>query len=418
MLPESLLRLYRRKEIKAQISYNRSVIQSLSDMLEPIHIIVDEQRQPTVNVFILQPWANMSAGPLSILYFAKFLQNMGLHIRFLIYNSALLIDEIRKLIALQNSDLYNLSQTAEIVCMPFYAGQTSLHISPEDMTVATIRQSAFHANHIQSYCRQKRFIYFIQDDERAFFPQGSLWAMTDNSYRLDYFPMFSTEVLRQAFLTNDIGGLRSRYGADYGISQQSPANYQLPNKQQFMQRNVKKRFVFYARPSESRNCYELCMYVIDMAVKTGIFDKNWELYGIGHPEILNMQMGDGVVLKTLLNQSLDDYKKLLYTFDVGLSLMATPHYSMPPIDLALSGCVVVTNTFQTKTAESLSSISDNIIGSELHPDALLTALKTAVDRAADLELRYKNAQKSVYPNGNNVFSSEHQQWIENILYGG
>jgi hypothetical protein len=68
--------------------------------------------------------------------------------------------------------------------------------------------------------------------------------------------------------------------------------------------------------------------------------------------------------------------------------MSTPHPSYPPLDLAASGAVVVTNKFGNKL--DLSSYSQNIICADLDAEALLEALREGVALAQDNETRSRN----------------------------
>ena len=62
--------------------------------------------------------------------------------------------------------------------------------------------------------------------------------------------------------------------------------------------------------------------------------------------------------------------------DLGLCLMDTPHPSYPPLDLAASGAVVVTNTHGSK--KSLEEWSRNIIAAPPSVSALIDALRDGV----------------------------------------
>ena len=72
--------------------------------------------------------------------------------------------------------------------------------------------------------------------------------------------------------------------------------------------------------------------------------------------------------------------------------MYTPHPSYPPLDLAASGAVVVTNRFANK--RSLDSYSQNIVCGDLDFESMLEALSTGVRLALDDTTRQANHQKS------------------------
>jgi O-antigen biosynthesis protein len=101
-----------------------------------------------------------------------------------------------------------------------------------------------------------------------------------------------------------------------------------------------------------------------------------------------MVFDGGFVPEKFENLTWAEYSELVGTVDVALSLMSTPHPSYPPLDLAASGAVVVTNRFGNKT--DLSRYSPNLICADLERDALVDALRSAVRLASNPELREKN----------------------------
>ena len=159
-----------------------------------------------------------------------------------------------------------------------------------------------------------------------------------------------------------------------------------------------------------------CLVIIK-AVELGVFSPDeWEFFGIGAAFSENIKLAPGVMLEQISNMPLEDYKKLLPTFDLALSLMASPHPSMPPFDFALSGSIVVTNESDIKNQKYFASICKNIISAEATIEGLLHGLKLAIDRVSNLDARYKNAVQSSYPiNWKQVFNKEFAQWFNHIL---
>ena len=79
-----------------------------------------------------------------------------------------------------------------------------------------------------------------------------------------------------------------------------------------------------------------------------------------------------------------DYVKLVGRMDVGLCLMDTPHPTYPPLDLAASGAVVVTNKHVSDS--SLASYSD-LIECESSIEGLKRGIGEAAARTADRDRR-------------------------------
>jgi hypothetical protein len=150
----------------------------------------------------------------------------------------------------------------------------------------------------------------------------------------------------------------------------------------------KYRFAFYARPNNLRNLFYLGLKTIDAAVEKGILDPNeWDILLVGK-DIPDLEFSGGVVAQRLQNLSWADYSELVGTVDVGLSLMCTPHPSYPPLDLAASGAVVVTNTYGNK--QDLRGYCANLICAATDVDSLLEALAKAVALAKNDDLRKRN----------------------------
>ena len=393
---------------------SRKVHHAMWESFSCAGVTVDDSRPVSVNIVMQDISQHMSAGPLSILYFGRFLLKSGCHVRLLIISDKS-ESELRDTLRYQNDDISEISGRFEV--SPIKLQQDCvIRVNPRDLSVATLFSTAYAASAIQSRCRNKRFIYFIQDDEREFFPASSLRCAAEQSYAFDCYPLFSTKILAQHFLSEDIGLFRSRKIPV--MWQGCPANYFLPPFEEFSRR-AKKKFVFYARPKNPRNCYDFAMYLIIRALEDGVFDDSWEFYGIGYPEPCDLGLPGGRTLHMLPNMPLDEYRESLSTYDVALSLMATPHPSMPPVDLALSGCVVVTNTYKNKTSEVLEEISRNIISAPLLIEPLLDALRKGVELSGCLEERYENARNSSWPRSwDTALGSEHLEWIESIMGAG
>ena len=82
--------------------------------------------------------------------------------------------------------------------------------------------------------------------------------------------------------------------------------------------------------------------------------------------------------------------------DLGLSLMASPHSSYPPLDLAAAGAVVVTNTFGPEK-QSLDQYSANIICCDPSLPTLVAGIGRGVALATDAERRRANHRNSRFP---------------------
>ncbi len=71
--------------------------------------------------------------------------------------------------------------------------------------------------------------------------------------------------------------------------------------------------------------------------------------------------------------------------------MYTPHPSLVPIEMAAAGLLAVTNSFENKTREALTAISENIVTAEPTVDAVAAALASAAAAADDVERRVRGS---------------------------
>ena len=109
-----------------------------------------------------------------------------------------------------------------------------------------------------------------------------------------------------------------------------------------------------------------------------MFDDDWEFHGVGTlgPEY-DVDLGHGRTMKLCGTLSQSDYGATLSEFDIGLSLMLAPHPSVLPFEMASAGQVVITNAYESRTADVLHAISGNIEPCEADPFSVAEALAAA-----------------------------------------
>lgn len=233
----------------------------------------------------------------------------------------------------------------------------------------------------------KSIVYLLQEDERMFYPYG------DDKYRCEEILknkeisfIINTKLLFDHFLENSFSNIATN-GSWF-----EPA---FPTQVFYPRKNVdreKRRFFFYARPNNVRNLFYLGIEVIQRAITEDIFDLDeWDILFVGK-DLPPIVFDCGYRPQLCENLSWAKYAELLGTIDLGLSLMCTPHPSYPPLDLAASCAVVVTNQFENK--QDLSAYSRNLICVPLTRDALVEGLRVGVKAALDTSSRDLNFQKN------------------------
>jgi O-antigen biosynthesis protein len=140
-----------------------------------------------------------------------------------------------------------------------------------------------------------------------------------------------------------------------------------------------KRILVYGRPIIERNCFPALVRGLRRWVRDYPEFADWELISAGVPHD-PVDLGGGRKLVSVGKLALDDYAQLLLSCSAGVSLMASPHPSYPPLEMAHFGLRTVTNSFLCK---DLSAFHPNIISTPSIAEAgLAAALAEACRRAA------------------------------------
>ncbi|MBZ9672570.1 hypothetical protein [Mesorhizobium sp. ES1-3] len=377
---------------------------------------IDGDRPQTINVLVPAfDFKSISAGFFGVFQMALFLRKTGINVRLVMFDNFYFnLSEFREKI-LKYPGMERIFDELEVE----YIGErrAPLSVSKYDYAVATVWYSAYLADKIQSVTRNEKFIYLIQDYEALFYPANSLHAIADRTYSMNYSAIFSSESLMDFFVANDVGGIKSR-GLSYTFFNNACSSNLLP-KNTFIARNrekKKKKIVFYSRPVVDRNMFELTALALATAFKRGIFDPaEWECVGMGLGEGV-VELLPGARSVSLPRMDLSRYIEEVSSFDICLTLMASPHPSMIPMDLAGSGCVVVTNTFKTKTDEYLKGLSENIIPAQPGLNELVAALELAKAKSMNLDDRYKFAKAMKYPRDwDHSLTSKHLNFFKRRL---
>ena len=291
-----------------------------------------------------------------------------------------------------------------------------VEVSPRDRFIATNCWAAHIAHRTVQHFEDKRFLFMAQEYEPYFMAMNSISALFQQAYDLPQMTLFSTELL-QDFFRRERLGIYARPNAEANamvfsnaIQKFHPTRDQLARKQ--------RRLLFYARWEEhaARNLFELGMMALAALVRDPRVDlTGWSFHGIGSLGGNMLELAEGIPLELVAKTSLQEYIKLMSTFDVGLSLMLTPHPSLVPIEMASAGMWTVTNTFANKTAERLKAISSNLIGVPPTVEAIRDGLVEAMARVDDIDGRLAGARVSWPTEWDQAFPAESIQRIQTFL---
>ena len=252
----------------------------------------------------------------------------------------------------------------------FYDGSmgASLEQVPEaDVAIATLWVTAYAVAH---FPHAQRKFYLVQDFEPMFYPASTLYALTEESYRLGLYGLCNTDNLRQIYEGDYAGkGMSFTPAVD-------PTVFHARGRVERMPEDPATVFV-YARPGHWRNCWELASLAL---------------------EELKDKLGDRVRIVTagswavpeggfggMHHYGLLDYRatgELYRTCDVGMALTVSKHPSYLPLELMACGVPVV--AFDNPWGHWVLEDGTNSLLAKRTVDGLVDSLERAV---VDYELR-------------------------------
>ncbi len=230
---------------------------------------------------------------------------------------------------------------------------------------------------------EKRILYLLQEDERIFYPFCDERVRVQELFMSpDLTFIINSRILYEHFIKEGFDNIRQN-----GMWFEPAWSHQLFFYEQ-KDSHSKKNFSFYARPNNSRNLFYLGIDVINNAMIKGILNPDeWEINFIGK-DIPLFGNDLGCPIHIYQNLEWSNYAALVRKMDLGLSMMYSPHPSYPPLDLAASGAVVVTNRYGIK--QDLNNYSKNIICRDLNRDDLLDGIKQGVALSLNYDERMNN----------------------------
>jgi hypothetical protein len=258
---------------------------------------------------------------------------------------------------------------------------------------------------------QKNFIYLIQDYECDFYPRNSHYQLAKDTYDFDYNAFVSTEPLFE-FLNTKLNNKL--------IKNKNSIVYNNPASVSFVKSIIglnteEKNLVIYSRPMVNRNMFELLTISLCKAVESGYFNGKykWNFWGMGIGKV-SIKLADHVELVQLPRYDLKTYYEKINQFDLGISLMASPHPSIVPMDLAGVGCKVITNNFETKNQKYFESISENIISVDPNVQSICEAIRNLIQEIESPF--YVKRNKLNYPtNWDQAFNKHHRDFLKRII---
>ena len=390
----------------------------MSHNIRPLTLAISAKQPRRVNVLLATiDFRYVFGGYIGMFNLALFLKRMGHRVRIVLTESVDYRPEEWRRQIQKFPGLETLFDDVEVA--PRFDRTDPLPVNPDDAFVATSCWTAHVAHHAVRALGHERFVFMVQEYEPIFTSYNSINAIFRQAYDFPQYALFSTAILQDYFRAEKIGVYVDGEEAGDALSAVfHNAICRFTPKLADMV-HAEKRLLFYARPEDhaARNLFELgVMGLVELLRRDDVDLTGWSFHGIGSIDRRYvLELAPGIDLKLLPRTSLDEYIQLLPTFDVGLSLMMSPHPSLVPLEMAAAGLRTVTNTFANKTAERLAAVSPNLIAVPPTVDGIADGLSEAIRRAGDLKGRLADARIDWPTNWNDAFGPETMARLQQFL---
>ncbi len=287
------------------------------------------------------------------------------------------------------------------------AAKAGLMIAPEQIELVRSPQAAIAARADELFMTYNWWVTLnfaqLRDRQAALFgtpPKPIIWLMQD--YEPAFYAFSSAHMLARAAYdtSNPVWGvINSSNLAQYieaighrparrFIFEPVIAEALRPFLDQVASSVRGKRVLVYGRPTVERNCFSALVRGLKRWACDYPEFADWEVVsaGVAHDPV---SLGDGRNLVSLGKLPLEDYAQLLLGCSAGVSLMASPHPSYPPLEMAHFGLQTVTNGYFCK---DLTDFHPNIIAApSIAETDLAAALAEACRRSAGPPEPFRNA---------------------------
>lgn len=220
--------------------------------------------------------------------------------------------------------------------------------------------------------RRAPYIYISQDFEPAFYPFSSSHLAAWGALKIE-------EEWWAVYNSNELAGYMAALGVrpnETFVIEPTLSSALRPFLPEAPVARA-RRLLVYGRPGIPRNCFPAVVAGLRRWAATHPGAAEWDVVSAGAPH-RPLPLGNGVTLRAAGKLSLEDYAGMLRGTAVGLSLMASPHPSYPPLEMAHFGVLTIANDYAFK---AMAAAHDNITAlQDIRPESVAAALSAACAR--------------------------------------
>jgi len=243
-----------------------------------------------------------------------------------------------------------------------------------DIAVCTLWTTAFA---LAKFNDVDAKFYMVQDFEPAFYPAGSMYGLTEATYRLGFAGIVNTPGLAEIYST--YGNPTVAFTPSFSVATDL---YPKPSEKP----GEPVQIVLYGRPSVDRNAFELvasaCVHL------KNVYGDGIRIISAGEEFDPNELGLGGIIENHGLLDSLEDVQELYRNSDIGICFMFSRHPSYQPFEYLAAGVAPVANV-NAATSWFLKD-EENCLIVEPFPSSIAEGVGRLID---DPELRREIADR-------------------------
>jgi hypothetical protein len=395
-----------------------SQYEELKYLRAQLKLTVDEKAPRTINVLVPTLESRLIfGGYIALLNFLAALRARGVRLRIIICDNVPTLAQRGRIREQAKTHPLISKSIGDAPILFAHHDEKGVVAGPEDRFMSYSWTTSYFARQYAQRLNGKPFVFFAQEYEPIFYPHDSIRAMAEGAYSLPHNIIFNTEYLADYFRQQKLSVFAEGSEGRHATFTHSLSRIVAPNKDEIASRKT-KRLLFYSRPEmhAGRNLFAIGIMSLQRSLEQGVFGNEWEFYGIGSMGTKkSVQLTNGIKLNLIPRMPLDEYEQTLKGYDLGLSLMYAPHPSVPPLEMAAAGMVVVTTTFSNRPVEVMEGISKNIIAVKPYPWTVSDGLARGVTQVEDFDGRVEGAQFSWPRNWEDSFTDRFMSEAEDVL---
>lgn len=355
---------------------------------------------------LLLPGVGNSAGPNTLYLFSNFLAQKNYNVRIIFLYSDVDNDFIKNIIK-----KFNLSKKIQFETLHI----DDISISYDDIFITSAWWTVYPLKFILGYLNNKKFIWFIQENELLLHSGNDVYSKAISCYNMDYYSLVNTKILFNELKKVLFPFTQKIYNESECLCFEPAFD---TNKLYYIEKKnrEKKIIIFYSRDETiaERNCIKLVKSLLINSCINNLINKDDIIIGFGGT-IGTYNLISNYYYTDIGFLNLDEYYKLLRKSDILISFQIAPHPSYPPLEMAFCNGVTIHIAFGNKNKDTIKEYTDKIIMCEPDINSLLEGMEIAINKINNNDVN-KNSPKLLHNNWDIPFEQCYHFIQKNLIF--